>query len=303
MQPKLDIWPRSGPLLRLRRGNFIDPMTIMSLMSMFGGGGQGGGGGGENFGLGSLGAAFGGSLLGGHLASKRAKKDKKKLEKRIGRAIGVTESIQGRGLQQQEALSRLATKQRLGGYDTARSEAGRLGRAGKQGALDRGQQMEARVSQGLQNRGLGSTTVGANLSRGVAADTSRSMQSIDEGLAGLYGDLALGRAGAEAAGSDQLSALAGQRGDVMSQLAQMRILKGGQLGNIQAPLGSTQSGFEMALPGMMQGLGSYMGSQGGQQPISMEQLQWLFGGRPGSMGYGGKPAVGSGYYNTFDSGS
>ena len=167
-----------------------------------------------------LGIGIGGSLLSGHLSSRRQKKDKHKMLKRINRAIGVTESIQGKGLQQQEALSRLATQQRLGGYDTARKEAGRLGRGDKRRILEREQQLEAKISQDLTNRGLGSIVGGsqgrANLQRGLAGDSSRQFQDIDEGLAGIYGDLTLGRAGTEAQGTADLSSIAGQQADLAS---------------------------------------------------------------------------------------
>src|SRR6185503_9860995 len=113
----------------------------------------------------------------------------------------------------------------VGGYDTARREASRLGRTGRQDVLDRAGQLQASATQGLTNRGLGSTTVGTNLSRGIGADTSRSMQSINEGLAGIYGDLSLGRAGAEQQGTQALAGLAGERGDTMSQLAQIRQMR------------------------------------------------------------------------------
>jgi hypothetical protein len=257
----------------------MDPMTMMMLSQFMGGMGGGGQGGGENFGLGALGTAFGGSVLGGHLASKRAKKDKKRQARRLKRAIGATEAIQGNALQQQEALSRLATQQQLGGYDTARKETARLGRGAKRSALDRETQLLGRASQGMANRGLGSTTIGANLQRGIASDTNRSMADVDEGMASLFGNLALGRAGAEAAGTQQLGQIAGQRGDLFSSLAQMQQLGGQTLGNFSMPLSTSQSGFEMALPGMMEGLGKY--ASRGQQGMDPQMLQWLFGMGPG----------------------
>jgi len=267
-------------------------MLAQMLPGLMGGGGEGGGGGGGGgggMGLGSLSAMMGGSLLGGHLASKRAKKDKRSMLKRIGKAIDTTEAIQGRGLSQQEALTRQATGQQLSGYDAAKREADRLGQASRQSALDREGQLGASASQGLASRGLGSTTIGANLQRGIASDTNRQLQGINEGLAPMFADLAMGRAGAEAAGTQRLGDLAAQRGNMMSQLGQMRLLGGGQLGQMQAPITGTPSGFEMAFPGMMQGLGQYMGSQQSQQQqMDPRMLQWLFGGKPGGkdMGYG-----------------
>ena len=58
----------------------------------------------------------------------------------------------------------------------------------------------------------------------------------------------------------------------------MRLLGGGQLGQqgMQAGLGSIGSGFEMALPGIMEQVGGFMGGQGGG--LDPRILQYLFGG-------------------------
>ncbi len=158
-------------------------------------------------------------------------------------------------------------EQQLGGYDTARREVSRQGRGAKREALDREQQLMGQASQGLAQSGLGSTTIGANLQRGIASDTNRSMAGVDENLAGLYGNLALGRGGVEAQGSERLGQLAGARGDIMSQLAQMRSLQdlyssspwGGN-----NPLPTREPGLGQSLLGGFQtGLGTYMGMGGG----------------------------------------
>jgi hypothetical protein len=231
----------------------------------------------------AYGSLFGGSALGSFMGGRKAKKDKRKMQQRLKRALSATESIQGKGLQQQEALSRLATQQQLGGYDTARREASRLGRTAKREAIDRGTQLEARASQNLANRGLGSTTAGANLSRGISSDVSRTNAGIDEGLAGLFGDLALGRSGVEAQGTANLANIAGQQTDLQSQLAQMRLLGGGTLGNFnagsfQAPGAGWQTGFN-------EGMGSLFGGMGGGNDGNaqlMQMLQQLFS--QGGMG-------------------
>lgn len=263
----------------------MDPMTLMALMQM----GQGLGGGlaaGNSAGWGS---ALQGSVLGGYLQGRGAKKAKKKAQKRFGRALNASESIQGRGIQQQEALSRQATAQTLGGYDAAKREASRLGRGAKQDALDRGTQLEARAAQGLTNRGLGSTTVGANLSRGIQSDVSRERGRVDEGLAGLYGDLALGRAGAEAAGTAGLASIAGQQTDLMDRLQQMRQLGGATLGStgtfdpnsFQAAFTPSPM-FNNESMGALMGGGGMGGGAGGMNPQLMQMIQQLFS--QGQMG-------------------
>lgn len=222
----------------------------------------------------SGGMGFGQSMLGG----RSQRRQRKKMKRKLGRALDATEAIQGKGLQQQQALSRQATAQQLAGYDAAKREAQRMGRASKQSALDKEQQLGASLSQNLADRGLGSLTVGGNLQRGIASDTQRQMAGINEGLAGMFGDLALGRAGAEAEGTANLAGLMGQQSDLMAQLAQMRALDGAQLGGFQLDQNTPQSGLEGLLGGLQTGVGMYagMGQNQGQQDL-MGMIQQLFG--------------------------
>jgi len=257
-------------------------MTMASLAQMGMNFGQGLGGaiGGNS---GDWGNAFQGSVLGGYLSGRSARKQKRKAQKRFNRALDSREAIEGKGLQQQAALSRQATAQQLAGYDSAKKEAGRMGRASKQSALDREQQLGASLTQNLSNRGLGSLTVGGNLQRGLAADTQRQIGGINESLAGMLGELALGRSGVEAQGTANLAGIQGAQSDLMSQLAQMRLLGGATAG----PTGTFDPGsFQPAYrpntgQGMMEGMGSLMGSMGGQggaggQGDLMAMIQKLF---------------------------
>jgi hypothetical protein len=218
------------------------------------------------------------------LGSRAARKSRHRKSARLKRAITTTQAIQGKGLQQQEALSRLGTQQQLAGYDTARKEASRLGRTAKQTALDRGTQLEASASQNLANRGLGSTTAGANLSRGISSDTSRTLGGIDEGLAGIFGDLALGRSGVEAQGTQNLAGIAGQRTGMESSLAQMGLLGGQQLGQFDIGPWEQPSTAQNLLHGISTGAGAFMGGQGGgQNQMLMQMLQELFSQNQGSQ--------------------
>ncbi len=261
----------------------MDPMTMAALAQMGMNFGQGLGGaiGGNS---GDWGNAFQGSALGGYLSGRRARKDKKKAQKRFKRALNARESIEGRGLQQQEALARQATAQQLAGFDAAKAEAGRMGRASKQSALDREQQLGASLTQNLQSRGLGSLTTGGNLQRGLAADTSRQFAGINESLAGMLGELAMGRAGAEAQGTANIANIAGQQSDLMSQLAQMRLLGGATAGptGVFDP-GAWQPAYRPNTgAGMMDGIGSLMGGiGGGGQGDLMAMIQKLFAGQAG----------------------
>lgn len=254
----------------------------------------------------SGGLAFGQSYLGG----RKQKQQRRRYGRRLQRALSATEAIQGRSLSQQEALSRQATKQQVGGYDAARREASRLGRGAKRSALDRETQLLGRASQGLTQSGLGSTTVGTNLQRGIASDTNRLMADVDENLAGVYGNLALGRAGAEAAGTQQLGQFAGQRGDLMSQLAQMgtmRDLYGASPWGGGGPMPDREGNIaQNLLTGAQTGLGTFMGMGGGgggdaMGGIDPEMLKYLFdlnsqgGGQAPWQSMGQRSAYGGGY--------
>ena len=254
----------------------MDPAMIASAMQMLNSRAYGAGAG-----DGSAYGDFLGPGVGSFMQGRKARKDKKRSQRRFKRALNATESIQGRGLQQQEALSRQATAQQLKGYDVARQEAARMGRESKQGALDRETQLGARASQNLASRGLGSTTMGANLQRGIASDTNRTISGVNEGLAGLYGNLAQGRAGVEAQGTQNLAGILGQQTDLQSQLAQMRMLGGATLGSTgtfdpgawSQPGAGWQTGYQEGMGGML----------GGMDP---KMLAYLFGGHTGQSGAG-----------------
>jgi hypothetical protein len=275
----------------------MDPMMMMSLMQMAGNAGQGFGAALGTGGSSAWGNALGGSVLGGYLTGKGQKKAKKKAAKRFKRALNASESIRGKNFQQQDALSRQATSQRVGGFDKARGEAQRLGRSSKQDVSDRGARAGARASQNLQNRGLGSTTRGAAVQRGVAADTSRGIANVNQGLAGTYGNLAMGKGQAQAAGTQQLAGINNQRSAFQDQLQQMRQLGGATLGSLGSfDPGSWGQGYmPNTQSGMMEGMGSMMGSmggggggmggggQGGMNPQMMQMIQQLFQGGGGGQ--------------------
>lgn len=237
------------------------------------------------------GMSFGQGLMG----ARGEKKQRRRYGRRLKRALGATESIQGNALQQQEALSRLATQQQLGGYDTARKETARLGRSAKRSALDRETQLMGRASQSMANRGLGSTTMGANLQRGIASDTNRSMADVDEGMASLFGNLALGRAGVEAQGTQNLSQIAGQRGDLMSQLAQMGIMRdmyssspwgGSNPMQTRQGLGSSLMGGLSTGVGAFLGAGGQGGAGGGQMPFDPQEfMMYLYDQQQNGLGH------------------
>lgn len=224
------------------------------------------------------------SIGGGFLSGRKAKKKQKKLKKRIEAQRRATEAITGRALSQQEALARQATQQRLGGFDKAQQAAQLAAQGAKRGVMERGQQAQASLTQDLANRGLGSTSVGANLGRGISADTTRALGGIDEALGQYFGNLAMGRAGVEAGGTESLADLSAQRANFDVQNA-----------NFWSPYNWQQlGGADTRLAGMqqpqMQPLDfSWMGGGGGSaggaktgtqfnnQALNLANLAGLFG--------------------------
>ena len=89
--------------------------------------------------------------------------------------------LQQEGFEKQEGALQDALKQAQQGALTT----SKIGDSAKQSVLDREQQRMGNLTQSLTNRGLGNTTIGANLARGIGADTDRALAAIDESIAGL----------------------------------------------------------------------------------------------------------------------
>jgi hypothetical protein len=92
----------------------------------------------------------------------------------------------------------------LGDYARARGEIEGVGRQARSDIGRRGAQQQASVMQGLQARGLGNTSILQNAQRGVAGDTERSYQGLNESLAGLRSGLAERTGQARFAGGQQM---------------------------------------------------------------------------------------------------
>lgn len=205
--------------------------------------------------------AAGGSLAGGLIQGRQAKKSSRSARRRINLDLykGKSEFNRLYGLGEQ------ALQQRIGGIGAAKQETlaefSRLGGSARQGVLDREQQSFGAIGSDLSRRGLGNTTVGANLRRGVVSDTNRSLQSITEGLANL-------------------------RGGAISQYAGMESGAYGDLANFYARQGQGQFGIQQALANVWGGGG------GGQQPMDLSGIgsfiDQLMQKKGGSGGLGGK---------------
>jgi len=76
-----------------------------------------------------------------------------------------------------------------GGFDKGLAEVSNVGASARQRTLDREKSLIGTSRQRLQSRGLGSTTVGTNLERGIGYDTNLALGQIDEQLAQLRSGL------------------------------------------------------------------------------------------------------------------
>jgi hypothetical protein len=106
----------------------------------------------------------------------------------------------------------------------------------------------------------------------------------------MFGDLALGRAGAEAGGSMDLANLSQRHADSREKNAAMRTF--GHLfgqspyatgGSHLADMGQAPSGLQSVLGGLQTGLGAYMGQ--GQDAQNKKLLQQLFAQQGQSSGF------------------
>jgi hypothetical protein len=88
----------------------------------------------------------------------------------------------------------------------------RLGGAEKRSVLDREQQSGAAMRSDLSRRGLGNTTVGANMQRGITSDTNRSLAGITERMAALRAQATSQYAGQEAQSLGNLGSFFQQKG-------------------------------------------------------------------------------------------
>ena len=97
------------------------------------------------------------------------------------------------------------------GYDQARQEISNVGGASRRRALSREQEQLGGLNSRFAGMGFQSPGLQAGLSRGVYGDTQRALSGIDQRLAGLYSNLAVGKGQAQAGAQQNLSNLLGQQ--------------------------------------------------------------------------------------------
>jgi len=104
------------------------------------------------------------------------------------------------------------------GYERARKQAHRTGQSYKRGATDRAKRLTGSIESDAITRGIGSTNVVANLRRGVASDTERRIQEIDDRLAQVLSGIEERATGAQYRAISDLSQFFFNRSQAESQL-------------------------------------------------------------------------------------
>jgi hypothetical protein len=160
-----------------------------------------------------------GAVAGG-IGSKEAKKARKRAERNLESArnrSSLFKDLERRDLER-------ALEELLKNFDTARSDLGRAGEISKRDVRDNEVKTKGVIDQRLLDAGLTNTTVGANADRGLAADTQRRLSEIDVGIASLFSDLAVQRAGAETSVRGAIARSTGARGALASDFANKQLL-------------------------------------------------------------------------------
>lgn len=150
-------------------------------------------------------------------------------EQRYRQALGLWNKL---GSQQEQAYNRAGGyySQMLPsinkGYGAAKSNLFSAGNQAKLGIMDRGKQDLAGSQQSLASRGLYNSTAFDAASRGIHADTSRALASVDENLGQLLANLQIGQGQAQAGAYSQLG------GFEQSRFASQAGITQGKIGTI-----------------------------------------------------------------------
>jgi hypothetical protein len=145
------------------------------------------------------------------------------------------------GFQQQRGMLARAVNTTRAGTNKALGEIAMMGARGRQAYTDQGQKALGQGSAALIQRGLGTSSALGGLARGVAADTARGVQSVNEGAAGARANVMQD----EAARVAQIQSLiGGSYANEGSSLAQWRLSKINAILNRQ----------DVAGPGLLQSI-------------------------------------------------
>ena len=132
--------------------------------------------------------------------------------------------------QHESYLNRLPTLINRG-YGQARQSLSTAGASARQGINDRGKQDIAASSQSMASRGLYNTGALDAASRGIHADTSRALASVDESIGQMMGSLSIGRSQALGGAYQTLAAFQSQKyqEERMRRMDMINLIMGNQL--------------------------------------------------------------------------
>jgi hypothetical protein len=236
-------------------------------------------------GLLSVVGSIAGSLIGANKAKKAQKKYNKRRASEIANLTKLIDSWTTSGnqlLAQKGGLLQQMLQQSEAGGRRSEAAVGSLGQSAYRRINEREQQSLGAMNSGLAQRGLYNTTVGANLQRGIQADSNRAFGEVDEGLAGLRSSLINQNTSRNMGALGMLGNLhSEQLAFGSSQLDRKAALSGESLkGSISQSPGYGQMGSQ---------LGSLLGGLFPGNPLNQQQQQQVAGigaGAAKKMGLG-----------------
>ena len=171
-------------------------------------------------------------------------------KKRYQQALGLWGELQGQQGTAYDAAGGYL-KQGLGsinkGYGSAYKGLAGAGQTAKTNILQQGKQQLAGSQQSLASRGLYNTTAFDAAQRGIHADTSRALASVDESIGNMLANLQIGQGQAQAGAYGALSGLE------QSRYGSLANLYGGKIGTIT-------DRKDIAAPSLLQQAGPALGA-------------------------------------------
>ena len=165
----------------------------------------------------TIGAAglFGGSSIWGEKPGKTFRKQRASVLR------GAALQAQGDALNRAEVAQGLRAN--LKGYDAALDQVSTTSRTARRESKERSQALGGQLTQRYGAGGQYGSTALAHAQMGLNASLTRELEGIDAGLAGLFGDISIGRGQAEFGGRAALGAIdaqsAGNQANAWYQIA------------------------------------------------------------------------------------
>lgn len=188
-----------------------------------------------------------------------------------------------------QAIADLAAQ--VGGtFDQAQANLIGLGESARTREERRGTRTLAAGQQDLTNRGLGNTTLGANLRRDVDEDVGLRLANIDEGVRAQFAQLLGQRAGSQLQiGNLLTNAIQSQniQGPDLGLFAQLLAQSQGSTAPVTARIGASTAGLPNLADSIRGGGGSTQSGGGGSRSSGGGGQNQSFGGQTAPGGGGG----------------